>query len=288
MALRNDGAALTGEREYDTQLSHAIWELERAVRRGGASESLRRTLVETHFQHIRHMEEIAQVPRHQRTLLQLQSRPGDTLLLLPGEGTGADELQALAETFFKRGWAVMATNLAFRVLDTPGHSPTYWQTCADEAATRYDVLEHYSTRTAVLGVGLAALVALHLATMRRVSDVVALFPTLDGDPTWVERLRGSIRKLLRREDSMPRTWPEQRRLAARVARTTAEMISVPLYVLTEDRSDRSERGRAARAAQRLVQRAATKVRVLRPNEAASVRDLPPAVVDDILTFLRRR
>src|SRR5262245_11390167 len=99
MAARHDGATLTGEPEYDTQLSHTIWELERSVRRGGASESMRRTLVETHLQHIRHMEEIAQVPRHQRTVMQLQSRPADTLLLLPGEGSAADELQPLADIF---------------------------------------------------------------------------------------------------------------------------------------------------------------------------------------------
>src|SRR5262245_9885416 len=97
MVVHPRWSALAVEREYDTQLSHAIWELERAVRRGGASDSLRRTLVETHFQHIRHMEDMEQVPRHQRTTLQLQSRPGDTLLLLPGEGSSADELQTLAE-----------------------------------------------------------------------------------------------------------------------------------------------------------------------------------------------
>jgi hypothetical protein len=287
MAVRPDGAPLTVEREYDTQLSHAIWELERAVRRGGASEAMRRTLVETHFQHIRYMEEIAEVPRHQRTMLQLQPRPGDTLLLLPGEGAGADELFGLADHFYRRGWAVMATNLAFRVLDVPGRSPIYWQTCVDEAANRYDVLAHYSTRIAVVGVGMAAVVALQLATMRRVSEIVALFPALDGDESWMARLRASIGKLLRREEHLPRTWPEQRRLAARSARATAASVGVPLYVVTEDRSDRSERGRAAQAAQKLVHRAATKVRALRPNEASSVRDLSPSILDEILNFLRR-
>jgi pimeloyl-ACP methyl ester carboxylesterase len=288
MADRNDGAPLTLERPYESHLSHAIWELERSVRRGGASEAMRRTLVETHFQQIRYMEDLAEVARPQRTMLQLQPRPGDTLLLLPAEGTAADELYGLAEHFYRRGWAVMATNLSYRVLGKPAYSPTYWQTVADEAATRFDILAHYSTRIVVLGVGMSGLVALHLATMRRVSEVVAVFPTFDGEPGFFARLRTTLRKLvLRREEPLPRTWPEQQRLAAQSARATAATVAVPLYVVIEDRDDRSERGRAARAAQKLAQRAATKVRVLRPNEASTVRDLSPSILDDIMQFLRR-
>ena len=282
MMQRNDGAPLTAEREYDTQLSHAIWELERAVRRGGASEAMRRTLLETHFQNIRYMEDLAQVPRPQRSVLHLQPRPGDTIMMLPAEGTSADELYGLADHFYRRGWTVLATNLAYRVLDQPS-SPTYWQTCADEVTNRFDILAHYSTRIALLGVGLSGAAALHVATVRPVSEVVAVFPTIAGDPGLWERLRGSLHKLLRREATLPRTWPEQRRLAAQAARATAASIAVPLYAVIEDRDDR---GRGARAAKALLHRAATKVRLLRPGEASTVRDLPPSILDDILQFLR--
>src|SRR5262249_33876987 len=160
-------------------------ELERTVRRGASSESLRRTLVETHVQHIRHMEEIAEIPRHQRTQLHLQPRPAEALLLLPGEGMSADELEPLAEGFHRRGFGVVTTSPAFRAPGRQGYSPQYWQTRADEAETRYDVLAHYATEISILGVGLAGLIALHVATVRPVARVAALLPTLDAETGWV-------------------------------------------------------------------------------------------------------
>ena len=91
--------------------------MERRTRRGPTSDAFRRTLVETHVQHLRHLEEIAQVPRQQRTQLRLQPRPADSLLLVPGEGMPAEELEPLAEGFHRRGFGVMNTSLAFRALD---------------------------------------------------------------------------------------------------------------------------------------------------------------------------
>ena len=79
---------------------------------------------------------------------------------------------------------MLASNLAYRTLDQPLRSPQYWQTCADEAQNRYDILTHYATRVGVVGVGMSALVALHLASVRRVSEVVALFPTLGSEAGW--------------------------------------------------------------------------------------------------------
>jgi esterase/lipase len=280
------GTTLSLEREYDEQLSHTIWELERSVRRGGASETLRRSLIEAHAQHLRHLEDIAEIPRPQRSQLLLQGRPTEALLLLPGEGAGCDELQGLADSLYKRGFTVLASNLAYRVLDQPLHSPQYWQTCADEAQHRYDILTHYSTRVGVIGVGMSALVALHLASVRRVSEVVALFPTLGSEAGWVERLRATFRRLVLRDARMPRGWAHQRQLAARAAREQTGRLTVPLYVVVEDRSDRSEAGRSASIAHKLASRAATRVKVVPAGTTA--RDLPAAVQDDILSFLRRR
>jgi hypothetical protein len=274
------------EREYDVQLSHTIWELERAIRRGATSESLRRTLVEAHAQHLRHMEDIAGVQRHQRSVLLLHPRPTDTVLLLPGEGSGADEVLGLGENLYKRGFAVLATSLSLRGLDPAAHPPLFWQTCADEIENRFDVMAHFSTRTTVVAVGMAAVVAMHVATTRRIEALAALFPTLGSAPGWVERLRATLRRLVLRDTSTPAGWAHQRQLAARAAHDAAAKIALPLYVLVEERKDRSEAARSAKGAQRLVHRAATRVRTLRPGEAASVRDLPPAVQEDLIAFLR--
>lgn len=282
------GNRLTLEREYDIQLSHSIWEMERRLRRGPTSETFRRTLVETHVQHIRHMEEIAQLPRQQRSQLRLQPRPADSILLLPGEGMSAEELEPLAEAFHKRGLAVLNTSLAFRTLDRPGRSPIYWQACTDEAQNRFDVLTHYSTSISILGVGLAGLIAMHVAATRPVQGVIALYPALDADLTIAEKLRATMRRLFKREEIVPHTWPQQRKAAARTAGAVLTSSPVPLYVLAEDRNDRTDAGRTSQVARKLVSRAATKVRLLRPGEAPTVRDLPPSAFDEILTFLRRR
>lgn len=282
------GTHLTVEREYDSQLAHTIWELERAVKRGPADETLRRSLVEAHAQHLRHMEDFAEVPRHQRSVLYLQPHPTDSVLLLPNELTGVDDVQPLADLLHRRGLSVLATNLAFRTIDQPGHSPQFWQTVADEAQNRYDMLAHFATNISIVGVGLGAVVALHTASTRRVAGVVALFPTLGSEPTWLDKLRASVRRLILRDQSTPRGWSHQRQEAAQAGRDLTATSSVPLYLLVDGREDRSEAGRAARVAKKLVNRAATQVRSLRPGEAASVRDLPPAVQDEILAFLRRR
>ena len=258
------------------------------MKRGNTSESLRRSLVEAHAQHLRHLEDIAEVPRPQRSFLLLQPRPTDSVLLLPAELSSCEELLPLAEALHGRGWGVLASNLAYRALDRPGHSPTYWQTVADEAENRYDVIAHYAPQVAVIGVGMGALLALHVATTRRVSAVVALFPTFGSESTWLERLRATLRRIVLRDTSTPHGWKHQRQLAAHAAHEAAGKVSVPLYLLVEDRKDRSEAARSAGAAQKLVHRAATQVRTLRPGEAASIRSLPPAVLDEIYAFLRRR
>jgi esterase/lipase len=278
---------LSLEREYDVQLSHTIWELERAVRRGAASEGLRRSLIEAHGQQLRYMEDIAQVPRHQRSLLLLQPRPSEAVLLLPAEGNGADQVQPLAEQLHKRGYTVLATNLSMRTLDQAGRSPNYWQTCLDEAENRYDMLVHWSTRIAVIGVGFAAILAFHLAATRRPNGVLGFFPTFDEESTW-QRLTAKLRRWVLR-DTRPRTgWAHQRVLATRSGRETLGKVSVPMFVLAEDRNDRSPAGRSALAARKLGQRSGTTVRVLRPGESAGVRDLSPALLDEVLGFLRQR
>ena len=275
------------EREYDPHLSHTIWELERALKLGRDSEALRRALIEAHLDQLWHLEERLAVPRPQRSFLLLQPRPSDSLLLLPGELSSAEDVLPIAEHFHQRGCAALGANLAYRTLDEPALSPHYWQTCADEAENRFDILTPYATRVAVLGVGLGALLALHLAAVRRVSAVLAVFPTLHVGEPWQLRWRMMLQRLLRREVRTPTGWEHQRRLAAVKAHETTGKIAVPLFVVAEDRRDNSDAGRSAQMGQKLIHRAATQVHVLRPGEEASPRALPPALLDDLLAFVRK-
>ena len=243
-------------------------------------------MVEAHVEHLRYLEERSEVPREQRSFVLLQPKVAAGALFLPGEGSGTDEVEALAEAFHARGRTVMASALALRSLDHPGRSPQYWETCADEAEVRYDMLSHYTDGITVVGVGVSALIALHLATRRRVDAVVALFPVFDASPGWMQRLQGALRRLLRREEEIPHTWSGQRRNAASAGREAAGKIQVPLFVVAEDRHDRSEAARSAQTAAKLEGRAATKVRLL-SVEVASARTLPREIVEDMLNFARR-
>jgi dienelactone hydrolase len=207
---------------------------------------------------------------------------------LPAEGNGCDQVQPLAEQLHKRGFTVLATNLSLRTVDQPGTSPNYWQTCLDEAENRYDILMHWSTRIAVIGVGFSGLLAFHLAATRRPNGVVAFFPTFDPEETWMQRLTAKVRGWFQRGARPRQGWAHQRVLATRSARETLAKVTVPLFVLAEDRDDRSSAGRSAQAARKLAQRPSTTLRVLRPGESAGVKDLSPAVLDEVLAFLRRR
>lgn len=274
-------------RDYDSRLGHTVWELERALKLGHDSEALRRALIEAHLDHTRQVEDRVGLPRPQRSWLLMQPRPTDALLLLAGEGAGADETLAIGEHFHQRGFTTFGTSLAYRDLVDVSRGPHYWQTCADEAETRYDILAHWATRIAVLGVGLGALMALHLASVRRVSAVLAVLPTLHVGEPWRVRLQATLRRLMRRESKTPPGWQHQRHLAAESARGVTSRLRVPLFVLAEDRRDRSESGRSTQAAQKLVSRTATQVRLLRAGEATSARDLPPALLDELIAFVRQ-
>ena len=78
-----------------------------------------------------------------------------------------------------------------------------------------------------------------------------------------------------RDTRMPRGWAHQRQLAAHAAREQAARLTVPLYVVVEDRQDRSEAGRSASLAHKLAGRAATQVKVVAAGTTA--RDSPAAV-----------
>ena len=228
------------------------------------------------------------MPREKRSFLLAQERATDALLVLPGEGGGSDEVAPLAEHFHRNGFTVLASSLSFRALGEPGHSPLYWQTCVDEAENRYDILQHYSTRAVVLGVGLGATIAIHLASRRRVSAVLALFPTLHAAPSWREHLVAALRRLTPWRAKSVAGWSQQRELAASGALETAGKVEVPLYVLAEDPRDRSDVGRSAQVARQLVSRAATQVRLVRPEEVRPISELPQPLLEELLTFARSR
>jgi hypothetical protein len=275
-------------REYEPHLGHTIWELERALKLGQDSEALRRALVEAHADQLRQLEDRAGVPRPQRSYLLLQPRPTEAILLLAGEGAGADETLSIGEHFYARGFTALGSSLAYRDLAEPSRSPHYWQTCADEAENRYDALVHYATRVAVLGVGLGAIMALHVASVRRVTAVLAVLPVLHVGEPWQVRLRATMRRLLRRPEKTPPGWTHQRHLAAASGQSAASRLEVPLFLIAEERHDRSDTARTAQMAHKLVSRHATQVRLVPVGQLASARDLPPALLDELLAFARPR
>jgi pimeloyl-ACP methyl ester carboxylesterase len=272
------------EPPYDSQIAHTIWELERSMRRGRPSEASRRALLSAHVEHLRMLEERLGVAVESRSQVLLQGRIAPGALLIPGEREGCERLRNLAEHLYAGGFTVLASSLAYRSFDRPGVAPTYWQTCLDEAENRYDMLDHYASRVAVVGVGLGAAVALHLAARKRVHAVAALFPVFDAAQGWGERLRAFLRRALPRAAKVPAGWSVQRRMAARQAQGK---VAVPLVVVAEERSDRSDAGRSLRAVRALMGHKPLQLLLIPEGSPATPEALPAEILAQLVGFLSR-
>jgi dienelactone hydrolase len=223
-----------------------------------------------------------------RSFVLLQERVAPGVLLLPAEGQDCGPVRRLAERLFDRGFTVLASSLAYRTLDLPGISPIYWQTCLDEAENRYDMLQHYTSRVGIVGVGLGAAMALHVATTKHVHNVVALFPTFDARVGIGEKVRGLLRRVLTRRKKTPAGWPAQRSMAAENGRQAVAKHAIPLLVIAEDRRDRSDAGRSVRVARRLAAQIGAPIHLLPAGEVESPDGLPRESVEKLVNFLRGR
>lgn len=273
--------------EYDSQVAHTIWELERRVRRGRTSDATRRALLSAHVDQLRMIEERGGVPEAGRSFALLQNRVAPGVLLIPGEGEVCEHLKPLGAHLQRRGFNVLASSLSYRVLGRPTRSPQYWQTCQDEAENRYDMLNHYASRLSIIGVGLGAAIALHVASRKRVHAVVALFPTLDASIGINERLRTLMRRVFPRLLTSTPGWSMQRRMATNDARDKAPRLTVPILAVIEDRND-GEAGRSTRAARKLEELKLAQVELIPRGRPAVASELPETTIESIVAFLRRR
>ncbi len=273
--------------EYDPAVAHTIWELERAVQRGRVSDATRLALLRAHVEQLRMSEGRLGVPEAERSFVLLQERVAPGVLLLAGEAQGTSELEMLGRRLHRAGFGVLASSLAYRELGRPGTSPSYWQTCMDEAESRFDMLNHFASRIALVGTGLGAALALHLARRKRVGAVVGLFPVLDANVGMHERLRTALRALLPRRNKRPVAWSMQRRLATEGIHKSKQQPDVPILMLAEERGDRGDAGRSLRYVRRLAQRGAAEL-VLVPAGATSPAALPESAMDTLLDFLKKK
>lgn len=284
--LNPEGNLLASEREeYDSQIAHTIWELEQSVRKGRVSAETRRVLIEAHASQLETIEKRAGIAEGNRSVLLLQNRVSPGVLMLAAEGSGTEELRPVARFFHRAGFNVLATSLAWREPHRPGYSPTFWQTCLDESANRFDMLQVYSNHVAVLGWGLSTSLMVHLAHDKKVQSLIALFPTLHADVTFRERFKLMLRRWLPRARREPVAWTTQRRMATDLARQRARHLDVPTMLVVEDLHDRSEQGRSAATAERLFSRRADEVKRV-PSAQSSPRLLPQLVLEKLVDFVR--
>ncbi len=257
------------------------------MRRGRVTDATRLTLLNAHVEQLRMVEGRLGVAEPARSFLLLQDRVAPGVLLLPGEDEGCQNLHGLAARLHRAGFGVLASSLAYRTLGQPGRSPFYWQTCLDESENRYDMLNHYASRIAVLGAGLGAAMALHLASRKRVSAVVGLFPVLDAKVGASDRLRTALRALVPRLFKSPAAWALQRRLATDGVRKTTSRVGAPVLVIAEEGGDRGDAGRTLRFVRRLTQHGAAELHLVPPG-ASSPETLPEDAIDKLLNFLGPR
>jgi hypothetical protein len=281
------GPSLESDREeYDSQIAHTIWELEQSVRRGHVTAETRRVLIEAHASQMEIIEERAGLNEKDRSHLLLQSRVSPGILLLADENGSTEDLKPCARFFQRAGFNVLVTTLAWRDRERPAYSPTFWQTCLDESANRFDMLEIYSNRMTILGCGLSAALMVHLAQEKKVQALIALFPNLHSDVSFRDRFKMALSRWMPRRRPEPPAWNIQRRLATDLARQRAKSLQVPTLLVVEDLHDKSELGRSAATADRLFARRADAVKRV-PSAQASPRLLPELVLDSLVDFARK-
>ena len=105
-SIRLEDSPLASEQEYDSQIAHTIWELERTVKHGRASDATRRALIEAHASQLQLLEERYGVPSDSRSFLLLQKRIAPGLLMLPAEGVGCEGLRSAGRFFNRAGLSV--------------------------------------------------------------------------------------------------------------------------------------------------------------------------------------
>jgi len=257
------------------------------VRRGRVSDATRLSLVNAHVQQLRMVEARLGVAEASRSFALLQDRIAPSILLIPGEEQGCENLRSFAMSLYRAGFSVLASSLAYRNLDQPGQSPTYWQTCLDESENRYDMLNHFAARIAVVGVGLGAAIAIHLAARRRVSAVIAFVPVLEATLGAGDRIRVALRNLLPRFFKKPTGWSMQRRLATAGVRKTMGQFGAPVLALVDDDAGDRDAGRTLRLLQQLATGGTVSLLQV-PAGATSPDTLPAATVDKVITFLKQR
>jgi len=222
----------------------------------------------------------------EQSFLLLQDRPAPAVLILAGEGEGCRRLRELGSALHAAGFGVLATSLAYRTSGST-EGPRFWQTCLDEAENRYDMLNHYASRISILGVGLGAAMALHVASRKRVSSIAALFPVLDAHLGTGQTLRRALRSLLPRRFWKPLTWPVQRRLATEGVRKAMSQFTSPLLVVADEKRGRNDSGRTLRFVQHLVDRGVVRLHVVSQDDPGPD-TLSKADVDTLIQFLRQR
>lgn len=282
----SEGTLLASEREeYDSQIAHTIWELEQSVRKGRVSAETRRVLIEAHASQLEIIETRAGLDESHRSSLLLQDRVAPGVLMLASESGSTEEMRPVARFFHRAGFNVLVTTLAWRELDRPGYSPTFWQTCLDEAENRFDMLQVYSNRMTVLGCGLSAALMVHLVRDKQVQSLIAMFPTLHADVSFRERFKLLLRKWIPRTAKTPAAWTSQRRMAADLARQRAKGLEVPSMLVVEDLHGKTEQGRSAATAERLFSRRADEIKRV-PTAQSSPRLLPQLILEKMVNFVR--
>jgi hypothetical protein len=249
------------------------------------SAETRRVLIEAHASQLEIIEERAGIDESHRSFLLLQNRIAPGILMLAGENGSTEEMRPVARFFHRAGFNVLVTTLAWRDHDRPGYSPTFWQTCLDEAANRFEMLRVYSNRITILGWGLSAALMVHMTRKEQVHSLIALFPTLHADVSFRERFKLLLRKWIPRKATTPPSWTSQRRLAVDLARQRAKGLEIPTMLVVEDLHDKTEQGRSAATAERLFSRRADEVKRV-PTAQASPRLLPQLILEKLVAFAR--
>ncbi len=210
-------------------LALTAWDLERSERTLPDTPRARVIRLRTHARLQAALEEHRGVPPENRSFIGIQENSRSACLLVHGVSSTPADLRPLAEYLHANGLTVYLLLLPGYGLAGEGPSRIMWRASLQEIKLRYRFLRRLHRQVHLVGYGLGAALAIHLARQEAVTSLILLAPALIPRVNIVERLLLRL-KVHRLPGLRPRLgWRPEELEAMESARSQISRLRLPVY-----------------------------------------------------------
>jgi esterase/lipase len=221
-----------------TVLALSAWDLERPQRTLPETPRARVIRLRAHQRLQVALEERRGIPPAHRSFIGIQEGARAACLLVHGVLGSPADLRPLAEHLHASGLTVYLQLLPGYGLDTEEPPQVMWRASLQAVKVRFQLLRRLYRQVHVIGHGMGAALAIHLARQETVASLALLAPALIPRVTLVERLFLRL-KLHRLRWLRPRLgWNPEVLEAMESARTQVGRLRLPIYAAQCDDDER--------------------------------------------------